>query len=361
MKRNFSDGSLMRSTAGCLPIPLFNQKKRTKQPLTSNPLKHEPSSNNSADHFNFSALLADFGWETEKPESIQLQKTVGTNPTELATLSRQQHTSKPTMPQAGSNSKNRRQEESTNVWKRNDFPAFGRRTEDKKLSQLDDHPSPWMKPGAMYQKSAGLPQASQRSRREEAEDWDPAASQWPAVPTARLRNLQTQDPCYTFKPSPGPQNTRKEKADPAQSNKTIQKRPAGHSKVKEKENSLRILSAVIESMKHWSQYSNKTPLLFEVLGVLDSAVTPGQFGSKTFLLRDGKETVTCVFYEIDRELPRLIRGRVHRCMGKYDVKHKVFKCVSVRPATSAEQQTFQGFVKAADVEMCQFLKTCNEM
>uniref|UniRef100_A0A8C5RBA4 Spermatogenesis associated 22 n=1 Tax=Laticauda laticaudata TaxID=8630 RepID=A0A8C5RBA4_LATLA len=305
----------------CLPIPLFNQKKRTKQPLTSNPLKHEPSSNNSADHFNFSALLAD-------------NKALFHS----------------------------RQEESTNVWKRNDFPAFGRRTEDKKLSQLNDHPSPWMKPGAMYQKSAGLPQASQRSRREEAEDWDPAASQWSAVPTARLRNLQTQDPSYTFKRSPGPQNTSKKKADHAQNNKTIQvKDSAGHLKVKEKENSLRILSAVIESMKHWSQYSNKTPLLFEVLGVLDSAVTPGQFGSKTFLLRDGKETVTCVFYEIDRELPRLIRGHVHRCMGKYDLNHKVFKCVSVRPATTAEQQTFQGFVKAADVEMCQFLKTSNEM
>ncbi|XP_034261243.2 spermatogenesis-associated protein 22 isoform X3 [Pantherophis guttatus] len=364
MKRNFADSSLMRSTAGCLPVPLFNQKKRTKQPLTSNPLKNEPSSNNSADHFNFSALLADFGWETEKPEPIQLQKTVGTNPTELASpsaLSKQQHTSKPTMPHAGSNLNNRRQEESTNVWKRNDFPAFGHRTENKKLSELDVHPSHWMKPGAMYQKPAGLPQASQRSRREEAEDWDPAVSQWPAVPTARLRNLPTQEPSYTFKHSPGPQNTHKEKADHLQSNKTIQKRPVGQSKAKEKENSLRILSAVIESMKHWSQYSNKTPLLFEVLGVLDSAVTPGQFRSKTFLLRDGKETVTCIFYEIDRELPRLIRGRVHRCMGNYDAKHKMFKCVSVRPATAAEQQTFQGFVKAADVEMCRFVKTSNEI
>ncbi|XP_058019829.1 spermatogenesis-associated protein 22 [Ahaetulla prasina] len=332
MKRNFADNSLMRSTAGCLPVPLFNQKKRTKQPLTSNPLKNEPNSNNSADHFNFSALLADFGWETEKPDPIQRQKTVGT-----------------------------KQEESTNVWKRNDFPAFGPRTENKSLSELGGHPSHWMKPEAPYQKSAGLPQASQRSRREEAEDWDPALSQWPAVPTARLRNLQTQEPSYTFKHSPGPQNTHQEKTDHLQGNKTIQKKPAGQSKAKEKENSLRILSAVIESMKHWSQYSDKTPLLFEVLGVLDSAVTPGQFGSKTFLLRDGKETVTCVFYEIDRELPRLIRGRVHRCMGNYDAKHKVFKCVSVRPATAAEQQTFQGFVKAADVEMCRFVKTSNEI
>ncbi|KAM3851101.1 spermatogenesis-associated protein 22 [Vipera latastei] len=296
MKRNFTDSSLMRSTAGCLPVPLFNQKKRTKQPLTSNPLKNDLSSNNSADQFNFSAMLADFGWETEKPEPIQLQKTVG-----------------------------------------------------------------FEYPGATYQKPAALPQASERSRAEAAEDWDPAVSQWPVVPTARFRNLRTQDPSYTFKHSPSQPITLKEKADHLQKNKTIQKKPAGCSKAKEKENSLRILSAVIESMKHWSQYSNKTPLLFEVLGVLDSAVTPGQFGSKTFLLRDGKETVTCVFYEIDRELPRLIRGRVHRCMGNYDAKRKVFKCVSVRPATAAEQQNFQDFVKAADGEMCRFVKTSNEI
>lgn len=33
-------------------------------------------------------------------------------------------------------------------------------------------------------------------------------------------------------------------------------------------------------------------------GTLDSAVTPGAYGAKNFLLRDGKETLPCVFYEI---------------------------------------------------------------
>ncbi|KAK9412578.1 spermatogenesis-associated protein 22 [Crotalus adamanteus] len=107
----------------------------------------------------------------------------------------------------------------------------------------------------MYQKPAALPQASERSRTDAAEDWDPAVSQWPVIPTARFRNLQTQDPSYTFKPSPSQQNALKEKADNLQKSKTIQKKPAGQSKRKEKENSLRILSAVIESMKHWSQYA----------------------------------------------------------------------------------------------------------
>ncbi|KAM6465093.1 spermatogenesis-associated protein 22 isoform 1-T1 [Liasis olivaceus] len=367
MKRNFTDSSLMRSTAGCLPVPLFNQKKRTKQPLTSNPLQNEPTGNNSADNFNFSAMLADFGWETEKPEPIQLQKTVGTDPAELpipSSLLRRQHTSKPTMPHAGSNLNNQRPEERntcTNVWKRNDFPASGSRTGHRKLSQPGDSPDCLMKPGSVYQKSAGLPKASERSKTEAEGEWDSAISQWPAVPTAMLRNPQAQGTSYTFKHSLCPQDMNKENTDHFQSNRMIQKKPAYHSKVKEKENSLRILSAVIESMKHWSQYTNKTALLFEVLGVLDSAVTPGSFGAKTFLLRDGKESVSSVFYEIDRELPRLIRGRVHRCMGNYDAKQKVFKCVSVRPATAAEQKTFQDFVKAADAEMCRYVNISNEV
>lgn len=34
------------------------------------------------------------------------------------------------------------------------------------------------------------------------------------------------------------------------------------------------------------------------IGTLDSAVTPGAYGAKNFLLRDGKESLPCVFYEI---------------------------------------------------------------
>lgn len=77
----------------------------------------------------------------------------------------------------------------------------------------------------------------------------------------------------------------------------------------------------------------------------------------------GDIIVFCVHYALmkDRELPRLIRGRVHRCMGTYDAKRNIFKCVSVRPATAQEQDTFQEFVKIADVEMTAYVKTINEM
>lgn len=93
------------------------------------------------------------------------------------------------------------------------------------------------------------------------------------------------------------------------------------------ENSLRILTAVIDGMRHWSQFKDKVPYLFEIFGelicsprcaltiyiyflkrktplisfappaTLDSAVTVGRYGAKNFLLRDGKEVVQCAFYE----------------------------------------------------------------
>lgn len=40
------------------------------------------------------------------------------------------------------------------------------------------------------------------------------------------------------------------------------------------------------------------PLFQCSLAVLDSAVTHGPYYSKTFLMRDGKNTLPCVFYEI---------------------------------------------------------------
>lgn len=88
------------------------------------------------------------------------------------------------------------------------------------------------------------------------------------------------------------------------------------------ENSLRILTAVIRGMRHWSQFKDKVPHLFEIFGqlmfffslvssdlsinlrdctcptaTLDSAVTLGRYGAKNFLMRDGKEVLQCVYYE----------------------------------------------------------------
>uniref|UniRef100_A0A3Q3W950 Uncharacterized protein n=1 Tax=Mola mola TaxID=94237 RepID=A0A3Q3W950_MOLML len=117
------------------------------------------------------------------------------------------------------------------------------------------------------------------------------------------------------------------------------------------ENSLRILTALIDGMRHWSQFKDKVPYLFEIFATLDSAVTLGHHGAKSFLMRDRKEVVQCVFYENEQELPRLIRGQVHRCIGNYDRSRDVLVCVSVRPAQPSELMNAQEAVKTCNAEM----------
>uniref|UniRef100_A0A8D2L4G4 Spermatogenesis associated 22 n=1 Tax=Varanus komodoensis TaxID=61221 RepID=A0A8D2L4G4_VARKO len=233
---------------------------------------------------------------------------------------------------------------SANIWKTKDLLAFGNGRENRKISQPGKSAHCSTETGSTQQKIAGHPKASQSSKAWAAGQKYSTTTQWPAVADTVPRGLQDRGTSYAFKQAPCQQKANERKA----------------AKLQENDNSLRMICAVIESMKHWSQFTHKAPLLFEVLGTLDSAVTPGPYSAKTFLLRDGKETVSCVFYEIDWDLPRLIRGQVHRCVGNYDTKRKVFQCVSVRPATVTEQQTFQDFVKASDVEMSKYVKSSNE-
>uniref|UniRef100_A0A3B4B0X5 Uncharacterized protein n=1 Tax=Periophthalmus magnuspinnatus TaxID=409849 RepID=A0A3B4B0X5_9GOBI len=135
---------------------------------------------------------------------------------------------------------------------------------------------------------------------------------------------------------------------------TFQMRPANGM-------SLRILTAVIDGMRHWSQFRDKIPYLFEIFATLDSAVTLGPHGAKRFIVRDGKEFVQCVYYENEKELPRLIRGQVHRCVGNYDRIRNVLVCVSIRPALPSEQRNAQEAVRVCDAEMRALVKTLSEV
>ncbi|KAM6907146.1 spermatogenesis-associated protein 22 [Xenentodon cancila] len=127
------------------------------------------------------------------------------------------------------------------------------------------------------------------------------------------------------------------------------------------ENSLRILTAAIDGMRHWSQFKDKVSYLFEIFATLDSAVTLGRYGAKNFLMSNGKEVVQCVFYENEQALPRLIRGQVHRCVGNYDRNRDVLICVSVRPGLPSELRNAQQAVKACDAEMRALVKTLSEV
>ncbi|XP_054250414.1 spermatogenesis-associated protein 22 [Indicator indicator] len=362
MKRGLADTSA-RSTAGCLPVPLFNQKKRNRQPLTSNPLENEPGSGSGTRTYDFSPTS--FDWGAANPEVAELPKAANNGQTEhqmAPSPMKPPNASKPNLASSGKNMYACRAGEkapSTKVWNRNKYTPLTNTTDsrsDSGTARKFENLSNSLK-NAQQQNPSDNRNSSQHikttSQTSTSQGW------WPVKPNTASGSLQNPSLAYKFN-NIQQNKINENKFDCVPEDKS-QEFATSQLKFKEKKNSLRIISAVIASMRHWSQYTYKTALLFEVLGMLDSAVTPGAYGAKNFLLRDGKESLPCVFYEIDRELPRLIRGRVHRCMGNYDAKRNIFKCVSVRPATIQEQNTFQDFVKIADVEMTAYVKTLNEM
>ncbi|NXB30967.1 SPT22 protein, partial [Eulacestoma nigropectus] len=347
MKRSLADTST-RSTAGCLPVPLFNQKKRTRQPLTSNPLKNEPGTGSETRSYDF--FPTSFGWGTANPEADELQKAAHSGYVKSKLFVAFFIFYLDTNCFMNNVSYNK-----ATAVNRNEYTPLGNTANSRSgngTTRKFENFSSSLKT-VQQQKHPDNRNPSQLIKT------DTSKGQWPVKPNTVSRSLQDHSPAYKFNYNVQQNKMNENQFDCVPEDKS-QEISSSQVKTKIKKNSLRILSAVIQSVRHWSQYAYKTALLFEVLGTLDSAVTTGAYGAKNFLLRDGKETLPCVFYEIDRELPRLIRGRVHRCMGNYDAKRNIFKCVSVRPATAQEQNTFQDFVKIADTEMTAYVKTMNE-
>ncbi|XP_004376192.1 spermatogenesis-associated protein 22 [Trichechus manatus latirostris] len=359
MKRNLNENST-RSTAGCLPVPLFNQKKRNRQPLTSNPLKNDPNISTASDSYDFPPLPADWAWEAMKPELPPLSKTMNTRqiPHSVSRpLTSQDSVSKSIQSNAERNQggwsyRDGNKNTSLKSWDRNDFRPHCKRTNVVANDGINSCP---MSLGAQ-QKQLRLSEHPKLSHERETE-----VLQKTNVSGSTVRAIDKNNTLQGFKPNFQQNQFKKKMLDDIPEENTLKGSSLYQLKFKEKDNSLRILSVVIESMKYWREHAQKAVLLFEILAVLDSAVTPGPYSSKTFLMRDGKNTLPCVFYEIDRELPRLIRGRVHRCVGNYDQKKNVFKCVSVRPASVSEQKTFQAFVKIVDAEMRYYTNVMNEI
>ncbi|ESO97882.1 hypothetical protein LOTGIDRAFT_228416 [Lottia gigantea] len=126
--------------------------------------------------------------------------------------------------------------------------------------------------------------------------------------------------------------------------KQIVQQPTTKSKIVQKppeiDKSLKIITTDIDGCKKWGQRKGANMnLLFEVFGMVDSAVLMNQSGTgKEFILKDGMDTIQCLFYEIDRSLPRLTRGQWHRCVGTYEGKTGKMKCVAVRPAGPEERK-----------------------
>ncbi|XP_037665584.1 spermatogenesis-associated protein 22 [Choloepus didactylus] len=363
MKRNLNEKST-RSTAGCLPVPLFNQKKRNRQPLTSNPLKNDAGISTVSDSYDFPPLPTDWAWEAMNPELPPLTKTTNTGqmPHSVSRPLRSQDSPSKSLQlstersQSGWSYRDGNKNSSLKTWDRNDFRPQCKST--NLVANEGKSPFP-VSLGAQQQKQLRFSEYPKLSHQREMEVLKQTHSS--NISGSTVRALDKNSALHAFQPNFHQNQFKKKMLDDIPEENTLKEGSLYQLKFKEKDNSLRIISAVIESMKYWREHTQKTVLLFEVLAVLDSAVSPGPYSSKMFLMRDGKNTLSCVFYEIDRELPRLIRGRVHRCVGNYDQKNNIFKCVSVRPASVSEQKTFQTFVKIADDEMRYYTNVMNEV
>ncbi|XP_078278208.1 spermatogenesis-associated protein 22 isoform X3 [Rhinoraja longicauda] len=347
MKRNISENST-RAMSGCLPLLLFNQKKRTRLPLTSNPKEHElGSSSNFPTPESFDSPPAGSRGPLQSKQQDN-QTTVQNNyrtqfqyPNVRSNLGNTSSGMTP-MPSSAKTTKTSTgvKQQLGNTWKENSRPAIN---EIKEFASTTDTNRSQMKIADNFRSSD--------SYKDQTESYLQKHQRFKNSP----QNIASSRHC-------GQQNKFTENqlvnnADDGvdQKSKTVQMKFA------QPENSLRVLTTTLEGLKHWAQYSDRFALLFEVFATLDSAVISGEYSAKNFLLRDRKESAPCVFYETDRNLPRLIRGQMHRCMGTYDKKRNLFKCVSVRPASIVEQKTFPEFVSVTDAEMTQFVKALNEV
>ncbi|XP_069766373.1 spermatogenesis-associated protein 22 isoform X3 [Narcine bancroftii] len=343
MKRNMTENST-RATAGYLPVLLFNQKKRARLPLTSNPMEHETGSNSivpTPESFD-SPPASNRGMVRSTPQNNQtipnnyraqfqysnMRSNCGMAP--VLNSAKSTKTSTGIKQQLG------------NTWKESNRPVIKERKEFasttgtnrlqmKNIDTFRSHISSdsYKAQPKSYQQ---MPQMFKNSPQN--------------VTVRRHCGQQNQFTENNFVNNP--------EDDVLKKSKPVQM------KFTQPDNSLRVLTTTIEGMKHWTQYNDRFALLFEVFATLDSAVISGEYSAKNFLLRDRKESVPCVFYETDRDLPRLIRGQKHRCMGNYDRKRNLFKCVSVRPASTIEQKTYEEFVSVADAEMRQSVQALNE-
>ncbi|XP_044171157.1 spermatogenesis-associated protein 22-like isoform X2 [Acropora millepora] len=104
--------------------------------------------------------------------------------------------------------------------------------------------------------------------------------------------------------------------------------------------SLKVITASIQDLFKWKQFEDKMSVIYEIFGILDSQLSLNQAcNGKNFIIKDKTGTLRCTFWEMDRHLPRLSRGQMHRCVGSLDRRNWASSnVVSVRPVKPTEQQ-----------------------
>ncbi|KAM7397678.1 hypothetical protein PAMA_005815 [Pampus argenteus] len=377
-----------RPTAGCFSVPLFNQKKRNRIPLTSAPSENKffsqteytanassaTSHNTSGIYECYQAAGSSFDASQSHQQSRQVisqsiqHQPYDSRPAPGPAPTTRAYTPTPHSYKAGSTSSTmgqpnvpvRQQDSSTTVnFRQNKYQAphssesaQSKQTPHTEFSQMGRQSS--NKPPSLthcyFQQSRPLPPPVPPPSRTSVHAAQPQNNNWKFT-----NSFEPQNMLFEGKKSTNQIPTARHTQD---KQVTFPMKPAIENSMRRE---LRILTAVIDGMRHWSQFKDKVPYLFEIFATLDSAVTLGHHGAKNFLMRDGKEVVQCVFYENEQELPRLIRGQVHRCVGNYDRSRDVLVCVSVRPGLPSELRNAQEAVKACDAEMRALVKSLSEV
>ncbi|XP_008284300.1 spermatogenesis-associated protein 22 [Stegastes partitus] len=367
-----------RPTAGCLSVPLFNQKKRNRIPLTSTPSENE--------FFSHSEYMA----STSSATSQSTPGTYGCYQASTPAAPQSHPWNRQGIPQStppqqyGSSRPAPRAAPPTRAYRpvphpykpesrssvagppsapvRQQFSGSSVNSTQNKYQTPRSGESAQSKPTP----HAGFSQMQSSQYSQQSRPPPPPPPPPPVPPPRRppAQAVQPQSNSWKFTNSFEPQTSSSEgkrsSNRPQTARPTQTQREAFPAKPAVK-NSLRILTAVIDGMRHWSQFKDKVHCLFEIFATLDSAVTVGRYGAKNFLMRDGKEVVQCVFYETEQVLPRLIRGQVHRCVGNYDRSRDVLMCFSVRPGLPTELRNAQEAVKACDAEMRALVKSLSEV
>ncbi|KAK7087932.1 uncharacterized protein [Littorina saxatilis] len=104
---------------------------------------------------------------------------------------------------------------------------------------------------------------------------------------------------------------------------------------------LRVLKVPIVHLKPVFQLQiDAIPALVCILyGILDSATVWNRATSgKSFVLRDETGSVTCIFCEIDRQIPVLHRGQWYRAVCAIRPTLEAMQCLSIRTMTMEERQ-----------------------
>ncbi|XP_051903907.1 spermatogenesis-associated protein 22 [Hippocampus zosterae] len=367
MKRN--DNLQCRPTAGCLPVPLFNQKKRNRIPLTST-----PSENNFFSHTEFMppnsspapcGASGAYGSYQASGSSYDVHPSHQWNKQDMARSTQSpQHGSYQPAPTMRSYAPLPHPYKAGSTNLKMGTPGNLQRQQASGLifatrqNQYQTCPSS-QNASSQQTPHRGFSQMSQQSSCRPANPAQFGSLPRPVGPPSG-QAAQTQNQ-WNFTSSFGPQKPTfvgKRSASPPQLTRETQTKSVP--KKEPFDNSLRILTAVIDGMKHWSQFKDKVTYFFEIFATLDSAVTIGHHGAKNFLLRDGKVVVQCLFYENEQELPRLIRGQVHRCVGNYDRVRDVLVCVSIRAAKPSEVRNAQEAIKACDTHMRKLVRLLHE-